>query len=226
MNAKDLFTMVHEARKERGWGRSLRHTVASWYGDRPVAEVAADILECPEHNGYTHRDLLRLSHPKPKTAAQNALFQWASDGRLGHLATPELLSGELRQIYAVERIRTARDEGEVLTLIDHYALTPDMVPIEWKSSGQVWELLVERMDCVELVENLIALADAGTLAPETAITALVVARLVDRRRIRNSGLCVEKLSKVREEYARQRRALRVVVQALDAAVEIARGAAG
>jgi 60 kDa SS-A/Ro ribonucleoprotein len=222
MNAKELFTLVHEARKERGWGRSLRHTVAAWYGERPVAEVAADILECPEHNGYTHRDLLRLAHPKPKTAAQNALFQWASEGRLGHLATPDLLSGDLRQIYAVERIRGAGDEHEVLTLIDQYGLSPDMVPIEWKGSGPVWEVLVERMDCAELVENLIALAETGTLAPETAITALVVARLIDRRRVRNSGLSPETLSCAREEYARHPRAARVVIQALDAAIEIAR----
>lgn len=225
MNAKELFTMVHTARKERGWGRSLRATVAEWYGERPVAEVAAEILKCPGHIGYTHRDLLRLAHPKPKTAAQNALFQWVAEGQLGHLATADLLSGELRQIYAVERLKRAGDESEVLTLVDSYSLTPDMVPEEWKSSGAVWEVLVERMGPAELIENLIPLADAGVLEIGSAAAALVVARLSDRRRITIAGLSSEQLKAARDHYRQHPRALRIVVQALDAAIEIARAMA-
>lgn len=226
MNARELFEFVDAARRERGWGRALRESVAAWYLDRPAAEVAADILKCPEHRGYTHRDLLRLAHPKPESAARNALFQWAAQGSLGHLATPDLTSGELRQVYAVERLKGAGEEGEALMLIEQYALTPDMVPPEWKRSGAVWETLVERMTCAEMARNLIALADAGVLAEGNAVTALVVARLMDGRRILQSGIRPEELAALRAQYASHRESMAVVLQALDAALEAACGAGG
>ena len=216
MSARELFEFVDTARRERGWGRALRERVAAWYLDRPVAEVAADILECSEHKGYTHRDLLRLAHPRPDTPARNALFQWASQGSLGHLATPDLIAGELRQVYAVERLKGA-DEREALMLIEQYSLSPDMVPQEWRRSGAVWESLVERMNPGELARNLMALADAGVLA-EGPVTALVVARLMNGRRMLESGIDMPELAALRDSYAAHPRAAAVVVQALDAAI--------
>jgi 60 kDa SS-A/Ro ribonucleoprotein len=218
MTAKELFEFVDSARRERGWGRTLRERVAAWYLDRPVAEIAMEILRCPEHKGYTHRDLLRLAHPRPDTPARNAMFQWAALGGLGHLATPDLIAGELRQVYAVERLKGAGEEGEALMLIEQYALTPDLVPTEWKRSGAVWESLVERMSGAELARNLIALADADVLGEGCPVTALVVARLMDTRRMRRSDISTDELRSVRAEYERHPRALKVVLQALDAAL--------
>jgi 60 kDa SS-A/Ro ribonucleoprotein len=222
MNAKELFEFVDIARRERGWGRALRERVAAWYIDRPVAEVAADILECPEHKGYQHRDLLRLAHPKPDTPARNALFQWAAQGSLGHLATPDLTGGELRQVYAVERLKGAGEEREALMLIEQYALTPDMLPVEWRRSGAVWETLVERMSGSELARNLIALADAGVLVEGSPVTALVVARLMNGPRLVEPGLQPIELAAIRTQYAGRPGALLVVIQALDARMGAAR----
>jgi 60 kDa SS-A/Ro ribonucleoprotein len=218
MTARELFEFVDQSRRERGWGRTLRERVAAWYLDRPVAEIAVEILRCPEHKGYTHRDLLRLSHPKPDSPARNAMFQWAAQGGLGHLATPDLIAGELRQVYAVERLKGAGEEGEALMLIEQYALTPDLVPAEWKRSGAVWETLVERMSGAELARNLIWLASAGVLDEGCPVTALVVARLMDARRVRQSGISMDELRDIRAQYERHPRALKVVIQALDAAL--------
>ena len=218
MDARALFEFVDQARRERGWGRALREQVAAWYLDRPVADIAVEILRCPQHKGYTHRDLLRLAHPKPDTPARNALFQWAAQGGLGHLATPDLIAGELRQVYAVERLKGAGEEGEALMLIEQYALTPDLVPAEWKRSGAVWETLVERMSAAELARNLVSLADAHVLDEECAVTALVVARLMDARRLRDSGISTDELRGIRARYECHPRAVNVVLQALDAAL--------
>lgn len=222
MNAQDLFRLVARARHRRGWGRGLRSAVAGWYCNRPVADVAADILKCPEHNGWTHRDLLRLAHPKPGTAARNALFQWAATGELGHLATDELIGGELRQVYAVERLKKTGEEREALRLIEEYCLTHEMLPESWRRSSAVWECLLPDLSFAALVANLRAIADSGLLGEESAASALVVARLIDRRRALNSGLSSEDVARAREAYAAHPRAIRVVVDALDFAEEILR----
>ena len=146
MNALELFRFVAGARQRRGWGRALRSAVASWYCDRPVPDVAADILKCPEHEGWTHRDLLRLAHPKPGTPAQNALFQWAAAGELGHLATADLVAGELRQVYAVERLKKTGEEDEALSLIEQYSLTHEMLPEPWDRSAMAWEALLPALE--------------------------------------------------------------------------------
>jgi 60 kDa SS-A/Ro ribonucleoprotein len=92
-----LLHFVRFAETQRGWGRGLRSAVADWYLRKPAAELARHFAV------RSHRDLLRNAHPKPITAAQNALFQWAVEGRFGHLATPELLAGDLRLIHASSR---------------------------------------------------------------------------------------------------------------------------
>jgi 60 kDa SS-A/Ro ribonucleoprotein len=217
MNALQLFRFVANAQRQRGWGRSLRAIVTHWYGERPAAEVAADILKCPEHEGWSHRDLLRLAHPKPATPAHNALFQWVANGDLGHLATPGLVAGELRQVYAVERLKRTREEQEALRLVEHYSLTHEMIPEDWKSAAAIQEILLTGMSYAELVEHLTEFADSGLLGEESPSTALVVIRLIDQRRAKNSGLTRQHLTRAREEYARHPRAIRVVLDALDVA---------
>jgi 60 kDa SS-A/Ro ribonucleoprotein len=222
MNALQLFQFVVTAHNERGWGRGLRSVVAHWYVSRPVSEVAADILKCPEHDGWTHRDLLRLAHPVPATQAQNALFQWAVDGTLGHLATSDVIAGELRQVYAVERLKQTDDQREVISLVEQYSLTHDMVPGRWKGSPAVWESLLTCMSYADIVQNIMSLADCGLLANEGPATALVVARLIDSRRAVSSGVTRQTLIGAQAEYKGHPRALSVVMDALDAARELVR----
>lgn len=170
----------------RGWGRGLRSAIAGWYLEKPATELAYQMLKYQSREGWSHRDLLRLAHPKAETPAHNALFQWAVDGGPGHLASPEILDGELRQVSAFELARKAGGEDEVVRLIEDYRLTHEMIPSEWKNSARVWEALLDSMPYTALLRNLGKLTAVGLLRPQTAATALVVARLADRKRVANS----------------------------------------
>src|SRR5258708_2695391 len=48
----------------RGWRRGLRSAIAEWYLSKPATELAYQMLKYQQRNGWSHRDLLRLSHPK------------------------------------------------------------------------------------------------------------------------------------------------------------------
>ena len=170
----------------RGWGRSLRSAIAGWYLTKPAGELARQLLEPESQTDWSHRDLLRLSHPRPSTPAHNALFQWVVEGKPGHLATAELLDGQLRPIHAFELAKKARTEDQIVHLIEDYRMTPEMVPSQWKTSPRVWETLLESMSYLELVRNLGLLTAVGLVRPQSATTALVVARLLDRKRVANS----------------------------------------
>src|SRR5262249_44921164 len=123
----------------RGWGRGLRTAVSDWYVSKPASELAYQMLKYQSRNDWSHRDLLRLSHPKAETPAHNALFQWAVEGELGHLATPELLGAELRQVRAFEAAKKSASEEEIASLVEEHRLTHEMIPSEWKNSARVWE---------------------------------------------------------------------------------------
>lgn len=172
--------------KLRGWGRGLRSAVADWYLSKPVSDLAYQMLKYRHRNGWSHRDLLRLSHPKAAAPAHNALFQWAVEGELSHLASPEILSEGLGQIRAFELAKKSASEDEIVGLIEDHRLTHEMIPSEWKNRAPVWEALLRYMPYMALVGHLGELTAVGLLQPHSPATALVVARLIDRQRIANS----------------------------------------
>lgn len=167
---------------QRGWGRSLRSAFARWYLEKPVRELAQQVLKQRRKGRWSHADLLRLSHPKPANKAQSVLFRWVVEGELGR-APEELLGGELKQVYGFEKARKAVDKFEVIELIEAFQLTHEMIPERWLGSAEVWEVLLDTMPYCAMLRNLGKLTAAGLIAPQGEATALVAARLVDHRRI-------------------------------------------
>ena len=165
----------------RGWGRSLRSAIGHWYVNRPVNELAYQMLKYQNRKGWAHRDLLRLAHPKAASPARNSLFRWAVDGDLGDIV-PE----ELAQLHGFELAKKASNESEMVRLIEDYRLTQEMIPSRWKSSAAVWEALLNGMPYTAMVRHLGQLTAIGVVAPQTTAAALVVARLIDRDRLRRS----------------------------------------
>ena len=83
-----LFTFMTYANSMRGWGRGLRGAVASWYADKDLDKLAYQVTKYAARNGWTHRDALRLAHPKTDDAERNALYRYLT----GHKATSWLRS--------------------------------------------------------------------------------------------------------------------------------------
>ncbi len=205
----------------RGWGRGLRSAVADWYTTKPIQELATQILKHRHRKGWSHRDLLRLSHPKPPTPEHNALFQWAVEGRLGHLAPANIASGNLRQIYAFEQLNKTADEIEMVRLIEDYRLTHDIIPAHCRKFAAVWEAMLGNMPYMAMVRNLGHMTEAGLIAPQSAATALVVMRLVDRSRIRRANVHPAALLSALEKYrSGPWKASSIVIRALEDALHL------
>jgi 60 kDa SS-A/Ro ribonucleoprotein len=212
-----LCTFAAFAENLRGWGRGLRSAIAEWYLNQPASELAYRMLQSIEHNGWSHRDLLRLSHPKAMTPVHNALFQWAVDGELGHLATPEILSSDLRQVRAYEQAKKSASEGELVQLIEENRLIQQMIPSKWLESAPVWEALLPSLPYDALVRQLGKLTEVGLLRPQSPVTALVVARLIDRKRIANSRIHPVALLDALVTYRQEPAVVASVVDALEEA---------
>ena len=44
------------------WGRALRKAVADWYNEKGGMALALAVTKYKQRNGWSHKDLLRLSH--------------------------------------------------------------------------------------------------------------------------------------------------------------------
>jgi len=75
-----LFSFASAVEEMRGWGRGLRKAIARWYNDKPVSALEFQVAKYGQRGGWSHRDLLRLAHPKPATELHRILYKWILDG--------------------------------------------------------------------------------------------------------------------------------------------------
>jgi 60 kDa SS-A/Ro ribonucleoprotein len=177
-SAHELIEFVRTQTASRGWGRGLRTAVSEWYMRQPLSRLAVEVLP----DLATHRHIVRRAHPKPRTLAQNAFFQWVTTGELGHLATPEIRAGHFTVVQAVERLHVTSDLHEAVRLIEEYKLAAELVPSVWKQSPRVWEALLPHAAVESLVAHLRSIGESGVFdAPE--LTAMLIARLSNRPKL-------------------------------------------
>lgn len=69
-----LFQFAAFAEGARGWGRALRRAVGAWYADQPTERLAYQLVKYRQRDGWSHRDLLQLSHPDVTDPARAALL--------------------------------------------------------------------------------------------------------------------------------------------------------
>jgi 60 kDa SS-A/Ro ribonucleoprotein len=204
-----LFQLVDAVDKLRGWGRGLRSTIAAWYGDKLADDLAYQVIKYQSREKWSHRDVLRLVHPKAPSPQHAALYRWIADPTHGpgertvarSLAkgTPEE-RGTLtpypevgkenipRLVIGYERVKKAKTEDEVVGLITEFNLSHEMVPGEWKAKDKVWSALADRMPLHALVRNLGNLTARGIIAPLSDMTVNVATKLVNNDLLRKSRM--------------------------------------
>ncbi len=220
-----LFLFATYAAQLRGWGRGLRRGVAGWYLDKTVDELALQVVKYRQREGWTHRDLLRLSHPATVEPDRAALFDWVvgrppADG----VELPRLVEG-------FRRAAVAAPEGAA-ALVRDYGLTWEMLPDEALGRPGTWAALLEQgMPQTALLRQLPRLTRLGLLAPGGEHLAAVVAQLTDPERLRQARVHPISLLVALRTYAAGRglrgasewEPVGPVVDALDAAYYAAYG---
>jgi 60 kDa SS-A/Ro ribonucleoprotein len=95
----------------RGWGRGRRNANANWYNGREVNSLAYQAIKYRKRHGWTHRDLLRMSHPTPVDKAHEELYHWITQGEYKHVAPmPDLIDG-------LVVVQSASNEKQVIAAI-------------------------------------------------------------------------------------------------------------
>lgn len=151
-----LFHFAQYVEAFRGWGRALRRAVADWYNEKTLDKLALQLVKYKQRDGWSHRDLMRLAHPKADSEERNALYKWVTD--------PTNASG-MEYIVASEQLSVETDVATAVKLIIDYNLPREACNTELLNSIRVWEALLEKMPLGAMIRNLGKMTSIGLLKP-------------------------------------------------------------
>ena len=176
-----LFTFVGYAEQFRGWGRGLRRAAASWYLDRDVDSLAYQLAKYQQRDGWSHRDLLRLAHPKTGEPARRAAFDFACGRASSTGERPPMLD-------AFMWAQTADSSAATVRLVrEHRGLSWEMLQSEHLADPDVWRVLLDNgLPMTALLRNLPRLTRLGILDRPSTHRDLVVAQITDPERLKKA----------------------------------------
>jgi 60 kDa SS-A/Ro ribonucleoprotein len=187
-----LFQFVTAVQQFRGWGPALKKAVANWYLGKDCRDMTFQVVKYQQREGYSHRDLLRQSHPRFQTESQNRVAKWITKGGAA-LAGEEAKffgSEDLQLIWAFEEAKTAGSATQIVSLINEYGLMREAIPTQWLNDPRVWEALLQKMPYTAMLRNLatmtrVGLFKAGVPSDNTrkVVAALLNEELIKKARV-------------------------------------------
>lgn len=208
-----LFMFARFCDQHRGWGRGLRSAIADWYTEphfqsarraegeeatgSHVDDLAYQLVKYRQRDGYTHRDLLRLAHPKTDDKDLAYLLAWAA-GKGDKVAkredkNPTMPKGWRRSpfpssVIAYEAAQKAKSPQDIIALLDVFGskLPREAIPDEFKDATVWGEILRTGMPMGALIRNLATMTRLGVLTPTSNATRLVIDQLRNEESIRKA----------------------------------------
>jgi len=176
-----LFRFAEYIEAFRGWGRALRRAVGNWYTQKTPRELAYQLVKYQARGGWSHRDLLRLSHPRvEKGSHTEQALAWVAGKAKAQENTKET---DLSPIGAFVKAKRATTKAEILAIIQEYDLVRECVPTRWLGEADFWEALIDKMPLAAMVRNLATMTRVGLLTSQSAATNKVLAALTRREHI-------------------------------------------
>ena len=194
-----LFHFAEMVQGFRGWGKLLRSGVANWYTEKGATSLLYDAIKYRQRDGWSHRDLLRLSHPQTDDANLKQVFNWICKGEqnkdLPHLDRLDIAA----------KVITADDGGmsntEIAAAIREHNLPREVIPTTRLNDKEVWQALLDNMPMGALLRNINKLTSIDVLKPMSTNVAKAVAEITDPERIKKARLHPYQILLARLVYA-------------------------
>jgi 60 kDa SS-A/Ro ribonucleoprotein len=174
-----LFGFASSIRDLRGWSKAVSRAFRKWYEERSAKSVAFQLTKYQQRNGWSHADILKLSHIKTKDEEKAALYRWAIKGDHGLSLDYAPKAEGLRQLWAFESVKKAKTDKEVIALVTEYKLPWECVPTDKRTVG-VWEAMLPHLGLSALIRNVGSLTASGVIAQgRWDVNSLITKKLTD-----------------------------------------------
>lgn len=143
-----------------GWGRAKRRAVAEWFTNKTPEQLAYQAVKYRQRNGWTLKDLMRLSHPVGVDPMVGN-FILKNDGSMGEYVVHdvEILNG----FKMMQKATSVDGLDGVLHILQEYNLPWETIPTQFLKDPKVWKALFYGGDLrgQALVRNVVRLAKIG-----------------------------------------------------------------
>ncbi|XP_059840701.1 60 kDa SS-A/Ro ribonucleoprotein isoform X2 [Hypanus sabinus] len=167
------------------WGRALRKAVANWYNSKDGMSIAMAVTKYKRRAGWSHKDLLRLSHLKPANEDLTLVTKYVMKGwkeveeAYKDKENSDGIQRLLKYFEALERVKMTQDEQEVAHLIEEYRLVREHLQSNHLKSREVWKALLKDMPIIVILKNLGKMTTDSILKPGSEEVTMLCERLND-----------------------------------------------
>jgi 60 kDa SS-A/Ro ribonucleoprotein len=222
-----LFAFAEAVQAFGGWGRGTRKAFGRWYAEKDPKQLAYQVTKYQQRNGWSHRDIFRLTHPKALPGGvYGPLYTYIVKGTWLPLYTQDFSHKQDFGAYmdAVQEVKAVSIEQQCL-LVRAFDLPREVLPSESLNDPRIWEALLDHMPMEAMLRNLATMTRIGLIAPNSDGTRVVMEKLENAEAIKRSRLHPIAIIKAMMQYG-DGRGLRSthtwtpvqrVVDALDAA---------
>lgn len=176
-------TMVYELAQYienmGGWGRAKRRAIANWFSSKTPDQLAYQAVKFRQRNGWTLRDLMRLSHPV-------GIDQNVGNFILGkeYFTEGDSILRGFKMMQAVHSV-----DGVINVLNSFPNLPWETIPTEFLKDPQVWKTLFynNSLNGQALIRNIVRLSRNGAFSDVT-FAQDYAQRMVDEEMIRKTRL--------------------------------------
>jgi 60 kDa SS-A/Ro ribonucleoprotein len=184
-----LFHLVAYIDAMRSWGVGPRMAISAWYNDRRPLSLVEQLTKYQSRDGWSHRDVIRIVHPKGPTPTHTHLYKvavgkvtsdadvpaWVRAGwdgprkgaRKAGVYQPNANRPEdvqaWRKMGAVRSMSAGMPIAAAVALITEYRLPREVVPTELLQKPEVWEALLPHMGLTAMIRSLAKLTEVGVL---------------------------------------------------------------
>ncbi len=174
-NGTMIFELAQYIENLGGWGRAKRRAIANWFKSKTPDQLAYQAVKYRQRNGWTLRDLMRLSHPVGIDPMVGD-FILRNDGPLGRYVVHdvEILNG-------FKLIQQAQNVNDVVSILGEYIHLPwETIPTQFLREPIVWKQLYinGQLKGQALVRNVKRLSQIGAFS-DTSFRNSVAADLSD-----------------------------------------------
>lgn len=184
------FQFCEERKNLGGWGHGMRRAISSIYEEKDLDTLVYQMLKYRQRGGWTHRDVMRLAHPKTD-GRRNEVLKWM----VGHQKGTEFSNDykfqdtEASLICDFMRLQESKDLNEAISIIStNKSISWEMIPTEYQNSPHIWEALLPNMPLHATVRNLARLTANGLLTSLSNATKYVLDKLGDAEYLHRSRM--------------------------------------
>lgn len=193
-----------------GMGRAKKNSVATWYESKDSDQLAYQVVKYRQRGGYTHRDMLRISHPDlgNENLVNFILSLGGAERNYDKDALPQVAQNYLK-------VSSVTNEAEAVSIIQNSSgrFAWEFLDTSLLNSPHVWKALLEgnHVGYIALLRNLSRLYKIGLLDKDGDTLGIIKNKLVSEKDIAASRvhpmhilnamyLLAEKVNGIEESY--------------------------